>query len=151
MPMTSVVEALNEMDGELSKGKEDYKNLLEEFAVLEKELTLSTDQNDLLLDEFIRVKHLTDNTEIQGLCERAHVRMRQNVSVIDRNHKLTREVSELRNKVKALASLVYESCINELDNEVKINPDVLGDKIFNIVGVTARQLRKEQDHEKTKS
>ena len=31
MLMTSVVEALNEMDGELSKGKEDYKNLFEAF------------------------------------------------------------------------------------------------------------------------
>jgi len=69
---------------------------------LEKELTLSTDQNDLLLDEFIRVKHLTDNTEIHGLCERAHVRMRQNVSVIDRNHQLERKVAELKNKVNSL-------------------------------------------------
>jgi hypothetical protein len=74
----------------------------ERVRELEKELTLSTDQNDLLLDEFIRVKHLTDNTEIQGLCERAHVRMRQNVSVIDRNHKLVREVAELKNKVNSL-------------------------------------------------
>lgn len=69
---------------------------------LEKELALSTDQNDLLLDEFIRVKLLTDNTEIHALCERAHVRMRQNVSVIDRNHKLERKVAELKNKVNSL-------------------------------------------------
>lgn len=69
---------------------------------LEKQLAASTDQNDLLLDEFIRVKHLTDNTEIHALCERAHVRMRQNVSVIDRNHQLERKVSELKNKVNSL-------------------------------------------------
>ena len=74
----------------------------ERVRELEKELTLSTDQNDLLLDEFIRVKHLTDNTEIHGLCERAHVRMRQNVSVIDRNHQLERKVAELKNKVNSL-------------------------------------------------
>ncbi|QDP61751.1 MAG: hypothetical protein Unbinned4466contig1000_63 [Prokaryotic dsDNA virus sp.] len=62
---------------------------------LEIALTKSTDQNDLLLDEFIRVKLLTDNTEIHALCERAHVRMRQNVSVIDRNERLKEEVKKL--------------------------------------------------------
>lgn len=81
---------------------EEYEKLEQRCAELEKELTLSTDQNDLLLDEFIRVKLLTDNTEIHGLCERAHVRMRQNVSVIDRNNKLVREVAELKHKVKQL-------------------------------------------------
>lgn len=81
---------------------ENNVKLIRRVKELEKELTLSTDQNDLLLDEFIRVKHLTDNTEIHGLCERAHVRMRQNVSVIDRNHQLERKVSELKHKVNSL-------------------------------------------------
>lgn len=38
MPMTSVVEALNERDWELSKGKEDYKNLFEAFEDCQKVL-----------------------------------------------------------------------------------------------------------------
>lgn len=36
--MTSVVEALNERDWELSKGKEDYKNLFEAFEDCQKVL-----------------------------------------------------------------------------------------------------------------
>lgn len=36
--MTRVVEALNEMDGKLSKGKEDYKNLFEAFEDCQKVL-----------------------------------------------------------------------------------------------------------------
>ena len=69
---------------------------------LERELTLSTDQNDLLLDEFIRVKHLTDNIEIRALCERAHVRMRQKVSVIDRNFNQAEEIKQLKSQVEKL-------------------------------------------------
>lgn len=62
---------------------------------LEQELQKSTDQNDLILDEFIRVKLITSNTEIHQLCERAHVRMRQNVPVIERNHRMEKRVAEL--------------------------------------------------------
>lgn len=69
---------------------------------LENQLVASTDQNDMVLDEFVRVKCLTDNTEIHQLCERAHLRMRQNVSVIDRNRKLERQVYELKSKVHSL-------------------------------------------------
>lgn len=81
---------------------EVFQSLHEKNVELEKQLVASTDQNDLLLDEFIRVKHLTDNNEIHGLCERAHVRMRQNVSVIDRNHKLERKVIELKQRCAEL-------------------------------------------------
>ena len=62
---------------------------------LEQELQKSTDQNDLILDEFIRVKLITSNTEIHQLCERAHVRMRQNVPVIERNHRMEKRIEEL--------------------------------------------------------
>ena len=93
--LNGCTEKVLSLSGELAKANERVRKL-------EKELTLSTNQNDLLLDEFIRVKHLTDNTEIHALCERAHVRMRQNVSVIDRNHQLERKVAELKNKVNSL-------------------------------------------------
>ena len=76
---------------------------------LEIALTKSTDQNDLLLDEFIRVKHLTDNTEIHALCERAHVRMRQNVSVIDRNVKLNEEVKSIRSDIIKMIDIAQDS------------------------------------------
>jgi len=76
---------------------------------LEVALTKSTDQNDLLLDEFIRVRLLTDNTEIHALCERAHVRMRQNVSVIDRNVKLNEEVRMLRSDLVKLIDIAQEA------------------------------------------
>jgi hypothetical protein len=81
----------------------DYVEQLErENAELMTQLTLSTDQNDLLLDELVRVKHLTDNQEIHALCERAHIRMRQNVSVIDRNMMLEQKVFGLKRDIKAL-------------------------------------------------
>ncbi|HEY7866157.1 MAG TPA: hypothetical protein VIC51_09150, partial [Psychromonas sp.] len=65
------------------------------IAELEQELQKSTDQNDLILDEFIRVKCLTRNTEIHQLCERAHIRMRQNVPVIERNHRMQKRIAKL--------------------------------------------------------
>jgi len=76
--------------------------LAAQVGALKNELTLSTDQNDLLLDEFVRVKLLTDNEEIHGLCERAHVRMRQKVSVIDRNFKQAEEIKQLKSQVDKL-------------------------------------------------
>ena len=73
-----------------------------ETEVLMTQLTSSTDQNDLLLDEVVRIKHLTDNEEIHALCERARLRMRQNVSVIDRNMMLEQKVFSLKRDMKAL-------------------------------------------------
>ncbi|WP_445425205.1 hypothetical protein [Alishewanella sp. HL-SH06] len=79
-----------------------YLAALAQVEQLKHELTLSTDQNDLLLDEFIRVKHLTNNTEIHQLCERAHIRMRQKVSVIERNHKMEIDISQLKSRIHEL-------------------------------------------------
>lgn len=70
---------------------------------LEHQLMLSTDQNDLILDEFVRVKLLTDNEEIHALCERAHVRMRQNVPVIERNRILHEQAKrQIRHMVQLI-------------------------------------------------
>ena len=85
-----------------NKLAQENEALREQVEQLKHELTLSTDQNDLLLDEFIRVKHLTNNTEIHQLCERAHVRMRQKVSVIERNHSMTKEISILKSRIASL-------------------------------------------------
>lgn len=97
---------------------------------LEEQLQDSTDQNDLILDEFTRVKCLTDNTEIHQLCERAHLRMAQKVPVISRNKKLT----ELSAKVISQAKRVirqesrkgnYECEIEKLDDLTDKLRDVL--------------------------
>lgn len=95
--------------GDLTFSKKDIVALQAErdalaaqVEALKNELTLSTDQNDLLLDEFVRVKLLTDNEEIHGLCERAHVRMQQKVSVIDRNFKQAEEIKQLKSQVDQL-------------------------------------------------
>ena len=84
------------------EASERLNELMDKVAELEQELQKSTDQNDLVLDEFVRVKCLTDNTEIHALCERAHIRMRQNVSVIDRNYKLEVKAKELEQENKKL-------------------------------------------------
>lgn len=98
---------------ELSQANYEYRfqnNVLHaQVEALKNELTLSTDQNDLLLDEFIRVKHLTDNTEIHALCERAHVRMQQRVSVIERNSKQAEEIKELKAQVEQLRESASEA------------------------------------------
>ena len=83
---------------------------------LEQELQKSTDQNDLILDEFIRVKLITSNTEIHQLCERAHVRMRQNVPVIERNHRMEKRIAELER-----AQSIWISVEDELpDNDALV-------------------------------
>jgi len=86
-------------------GEHVFNKQQERILELEQELTKSTDQNDLVLDEFIRVKCLTDNTEIHQLCERAHIRMRQRVSVIDRNYKLQKRIAELEKEIDMLVKV----------------------------------------------
>lgn len=92
----------NRLYAEIECLKQRNAELAAQVEHLTNELVLSTDQNDLMLDEFIRVKHLTDNEEIHGLCERAHVRMRQKVSVIDRNFKQAEEIKQLKSQVEKL-------------------------------------------------
>ena len=48
-------------------------------------------QCDLMQDEFIRISHLTDNSEIKGLCERAQVRLKSEVPFFERLEKLERK------------------------------------------------------------
>lgn len=76
---------------------------------LERQLMLSTDQNDLVLDEFVRVKLLTDNEEIHALCERAHVRMRQNVPVIERNRILNERAKQQSRHLIELIDIAQEA------------------------------------------
>ena len=41
-------------------------------------------QCDLMQDEFVRISHLTTNTEIRGLCERAQIRLKSEISFFTR-------------------------------------------------------------------
>lgn len=100
----------------------EQKNIL--IKQLEQELQKSTDQNDLVLDEFIRVKCLTDNSEIHQLCERAHIRMRQNVPVIERNHRMKKRIAELE---KAFEAIKYNSI--DCGEYAEINIDTFDDCI----------------------
>lgn len=102
IPFGSDAALMEQAANEIEQLQQRNAELTAQVKQLQQELTLSTDQNDLLLDEFIRVKHLTDNEEIHGLCERAHVRMRQKVSVIDRNFKQAEEIKQLKSQVEKL-------------------------------------------------
>ena len=45
-------------------------------------------QCDLMRDEFIRISHLTDSSEIQGMCERAQIRLKSEIPFFDQLEKL---------------------------------------------------------------
>jgi hypothetical protein len=95
-------EGMREEDATRYVREDIYLALQAQVKQLKCELTLSTDQNDLLLDEFVRVKLLTKNKEIHQLCERAHIRMRQRVPVIERNFNQAQEIKELKAQVEKL-------------------------------------------------
>lgn len=59
--------------------------------------------------------------------------------------KANERVAEFDKQRKAIALFVYESSIDELDNEIEIDADVLAEKVFNVIGISAAQLRKEQE------
>lgn len=62
------------------------------------------DKIDLMRDEFKRIKSLTDNQEIKGLCERGIQDIQQNVSVIaQRDNAEAREIVLRRNLENAYA------------------------------------------------
>ena len=41
-------------------------------------------QCDLMQDEFVRISHLTTNPEIKGICERAQIRLKSEISFFAR-------------------------------------------------------------------
>lgn len=55
----------------------------------------ATDWLDLMRDEFMRIKALTDNTEILGLCDRAVTHIQQHVPVIGQRDAAQRRVAKL--------------------------------------------------------
>ena len=53
------------------------------------------DRIDLMCDEFKRIKSMTDNQEIKGLCERGIQDIQQHVSVIAQRDNLDKKVKEM--------------------------------------------------------
>ena len=122
-------------------GEHVFNKQQERILELEQELTKSTDQNDLVLDEFIRVKCLTDNTEIHQLCERAHIRMRQRVSVIDRNYKLQKRIAELEKAQNQLLSLIYNSAVGNVAMGYPVDIEGIASEAYEITGINAEQAK----------
>lgn len=86
------------MHGRDSKGEE----MMRPTTQLEKALY----QCDLMQDEFIRISHLTDNSEIKGLCERAQIRLKSEVEFFA-------DVDRIRAKARK-----YDSLAASRDEEV---------------------------------
>lgn len=68
-----------------------------------------TDYVDLMLDEFQRIRNLTDNSEIHGICDRASEVMLQREHVIDQ-----RDRAEAKSKVLGSKILIAEAEVKRL-------------------------------------
>ena len=75
---------------------EEYLNVLRELSRALKEVENLTDKIDLWRDEFIRIKVITKNLEIIGLCNRALADIEQKVPVVVRCKELEEENNKLR-------------------------------------------------------
>lgn len=133
----------------ITKLEVENRELRAQAEQLKYELTLSTDQNDLLLDEFVRVKLLTKNKEIHQLCERAHIRMRQRVSVIERNFNQAQKIKELKAHVEALheSKVYFKNGMAELQNYIdKMEPeyDALAAQVEQMRDLLIRAVKSEQ-------
>jgi hypothetical protein len=67
--------------------------------------TGDTETLDLMRDEFHRIKNLTDNSEIKGLCDRAVSGIQQHLPVLGQRDKYQAEAS----KIKAENSVLREA------------------------------------------
>jgi hypothetical protein len=63
---------------------------------------------DLMRDEFIRIKGLTNDSEIRGLCDRAISQTEQTVPVIVRLDSAERERDTLRGKLEEVCKIIEQ-------------------------------------------
>jgi hypothetical protein len=63
-------------------------------------------QCDLMQDEFIRISHLTNDSEIKGLCERALMRLKSEVPFFEQLEKLE---SKARKYDALVAKMIKEA------------------------------------------
>ena len=66
-----------------------------EVARLKEQYSEMVDITDLLTDELIRIKCLTTDDEIKGICDRSIVKTKQHVHVIEQRDKLELDVARL--------------------------------------------------------
>ena len=88
--------------------------------------------------------HHMSKKELLEFAQTAH---EENVKLVRQLAKANERVVEFDKQRKAIALFVYESSIDELDNEIEIDADVLAEKVFNVIGISAAQLRKEQEND----
>lgn len=69
------------------------------------------------MDEFARIKSLTTNTEIQGLCDRAQSNIKQRVPLIEQRDKAESKVKELEAMVSQLKEQVTKLA-NDWDEDI---------------------------------
>jgi len=90
---------------------------IERLRILKSELT---DKADLWRDEFLRIKALTENPEIIGLCDRALTDIEQAVPVVARCETLEKENAHLRQELahyKQIAELATEGLADAVRGE----------------------------------
>lgn len=86
------------------QSSENADNLEKALASWHMKCIRLEDRIDLMCDEFKRIKSLTDNLEIHGLCDRAMQDIKQNISVIaQRDNAEAREIVLRRNLENAYA------------------------------------------------
>lgn len=98
----SSIEHTSNSESQLDKAKATIEWFENALRGMEGEL-------DLMHDEFIRIKNLTENREIIGLCDRACSRIRQNVPLIEQLEKVEKERDEAQRICGALTQQIDES------------------------------------------
>jgi len=77
---------------------------------LEEENTGLYDSHDMMCDEFMRIKAVTDNTEIIGLCDRG-------IKIVHQNVPLVKQRDNLDKECQALKALLIKSAQNSAGAE----------------------------------
>ncbi len=77
---------------------------------------MSTETLDLMRDEFQRIKLLTDNTEIIGLCDRAMSNITQRVPVIRQRDDALATLSLTQSKLAAMEGVLRMDALWCFDN-----------------------------------
>lgn len=96
-------------DYDLVEDEIKYKELLqtrEECESLQAKFRATEDHLDLMVDEFSRIKALTKDAEIIGLCERAVSNTKQRVSVIEQRDGLKAKLKDYERLIEAQSKTI---------------------------------------------
>lgn len=95
-------------------------------AKYQKTISESIDQIDLQCDEFNRIKAITDNEEIKGICDRAVRDIGQRVPVIQQRDAAVQDAARLREALEALWRMTEIYKITDLDAHAVISKALKG-------------------------